>query len=249
MKYTFTGCVAALGLLGFVGQANADFVTNLNETSVSGFPNGTTMGTVTVQDETGTDALTGYVGNFVQVTVALMTGTQFDFVSTGNSTVTFSFNSDTTIAATAVGVNNSKFQWVTPSPVLNSPYGNFTNGFNLAVNGGAGSQEPPFIFTLDGLSSSDLQLTSTAPKPGSDKNFGGGTAYFAADLLCDEASVCGSSANTGLVAGDNITRTPPLTQGVPEASTWAMMILGFFGLGFVAYRRHGRSGKLAFRAA
>jgi hypothetical protein len=30
--------------------------------------------------------------------------------------------------------------------------------------------------------------------------------------------------------------TPP----VPEASTWMMMILGFFSLGFVAYRRKGK---------
>ena len=28
-----------------------------------------------------------------------------------------------------------------------------------------------------------------------------------------------------------------VTSGVPEPSTWAMMILGFFGLGFMAYRR------------
>jgi hypothetical protein len=28
-----------------------------------------------------------------------------------------------------------------------------------------------------------------------------------------------------------------VTAGVPEPSTWAMMILGFFGLGFLAYRR------------
>jgi hypothetical protein len=26
---------------------------------------------------------------------------------------------------------------------------------------------------------------------------------------------------------------------IPEASTWAMMILGFLGLGFMAYRRKG----------
>jgi hypothetical protein len=33
---------------------------------------------------------------------------------------------------------------------------------------------------------------------------------------------------------------------VPEASTWAMMILGFFGLGFVAYRR---KNQMALNAA
>ena len=31
--------------------------------------------------------------------------------------------------------------------------------------------------------------------------------------------------------------TPVVTSAVPEPSTWAMMILGFFGLGFMAYRR------------
>ena len=31
-----------------------------------------------------------------------------------------------------------------------------------------------------------------------------------------------------------------ITPGVPEPSTWAMMILGFIGLGFMAYRRDDR---------
>jgi hypothetical protein len=31
-----------------------------------------------------------------------------------------------------------------------------------------------------------------------------------------------------------------LVQAVPEPSTWAMMILGFFGVGFMAYRRNGK---------
>jgi hypothetical protein len=32
-----------------------------------------------------------------------------------------------------------------------------------------------------------------------------------------------------------------VTTGVPEPSTWAMMILGFMGVGFMAYRRKDRS--------
>jgi hypothetical protein len=31
-----------------------------------------------------------------------------------------------------------------------------------------------------------------------------------------------------------------LTAAVPEPSTWAMLILGFFGMGFVAYRQKGK---------
>jgi hypothetical protein len=33
-------------------------------------------------------------------------------------------------------------------------------------------------------------------------------------------------------------------NAVPESSTWAMMILGFAGVGFMAYRRHAGSGAL-----
>jgi hypothetical protein len=35
---------------------------------------------------------------------------------------------------------------------------------------------------------------------------------------------------------DNLSVTP-----VPEPSTWAMMILGFAGVGFLAYRRKARA--------
>jgi PEP-CTERM motif len=36
-----------------------------------------------------------------------------------------------------------------------------------------------------------------------------------------------------------------LVEAVPEPSTWAMMILGFLGVGFVAYRRRGSSFRFA----
>ena len=39
---------------------------------------------------------------------------------------------------------------------------------------------------------------------------------------------------------------PSVTTAVPEPSTWAMMILGFAGIGFMAYRRKPRS---SFRLA
>jgi hypothetical protein len=37
--------------------------------------------------------------------------------------------------------------------------------------------------------------------------------------------------------------------GVPEPSTWAMMVAGFAGLGFLSYRRTRRNGGLNFRFA
>ena len=63
---------------------------------------------------------------------------------------------------------------------------------------------------------------------------------------------------TGLNAGDaylNIhTTTSPsgeirgFLHAVPEPSTWAMMILGFAGIGFMAYRR-SRKNTMALTAA
>jgi hypothetical protein len=38
-------------------------------------------------------------------------------------------------------------------------------------------------------------------------------------------------------------------RSVPEASTWAMMILGFFGLGFMGYRKSLKIAKPTFRMA
>jgi hypothetical protein len=232
MKTQFTGLLAVLGLVGCIGQAHADFVTDLNVTQVAGFPSGT-LGTVTVRDKTGTDVFTGYTGNYVQVTVDLIAATTWDFVNTSQNTAAFSFNSNSAIAATSVGLaSGSPFSWMTTTPVLNNPYGNFTNGFSLSGNGGSNGIDPPFVFTLDGALAANLIVLST--NPGS--HFGGGAAYFASDILCENASVCTNGA-TGTVAGVNHVTIPSLTTDVPEASTWAMMILGFFGVGFMAYRR------------
>jgi PEP-CTERM motif len=49
------------------------------------------------------------------------------------------------------------------------------------------------------------------------------------------------------VVSGTITEGPGIAPAVPEPSTWAMMILGFCGVGFMAYRR--KQNELAFSAA
>jgi hypothetical protein len=45
------------------------------------------------------------------------------------------------------------------------------------------------------------------------------------------------------------TLTVTVAESVPEPSTWAMMILGFAGVGFMAYRRSRKDQGLALAAA
>ena len=60
----------------------------------------------------------------------------------------------------------------------------------------------------------------------------------------------GQTAYTGLATvadgGTEITTITysPLVAAVPEPSTWAMMILGFMGVGFMAYRRRNQTARL-----
>src|ERR1700692_3485524 len=54
-----------------------------------------------------------------------------------------------------------------------------------------------------------------------------------------QSVIFGGAAN--FIAFDSITIGSQTPQGaVPEPSTWAMMILGFVGLGFMAYRRKAK---------
>jgi hypothetical protein len=51
------------------------------------------------------------------------------------------------------------------------------------------------------------------------------------------SNVFSGAEHLGLL-GDTAVR--PVQTAVPEASTWALMILGFAGVGFMAYRRNSR---------
>jgi hypothetical protein len=58
-------------------------------------------------------------------------------------------------------------------------------------------------------------------------------------LQFEDSGVTGLRVTAGLASSDLRDPLDPntLTTSVPEPSTWAMMLLGFAGLGFVAYRR------------
>jgi hypothetical protein len=63
---------------------------------------------------------------------------------------------------------------------------------------------------------------------------GNGGIYFATDII-------GANGNTGNVGANSFTTT----GAVPEPSTWAMLLLGFAGLGYAAYRKT-KTERMAF---
>ncbi len=67
----------------------------------------------------------------------------------------------------------------------------------------------------------------------------GGTSYI-------DAAFSSTALLSGENAGDGFVVITPVTEAaVPEPSTWAMMALGFAGLGFAGYRRATRARALA----
>lgn len=103
-----------------------------------------------------------------------------------------------------------------------------SNSITLAEDGG--SSYTPAAF--NGLQYSNL-------------GFGSGITGFSlstdlAGLTASDVSFTGSSIEfnaQGLSFPDAYFVTLTLSSGVPEPSTWAMLVLGFAGLGFAGYRR------------
>ena len=101
-------------------------------------------------------------------------------------------------------------------------FGNFTAGLQGNWNGTSNNFAGPITFDIAGISTSDFVANS--------KGF-----IAVADVF--------GNAGTGEIGGKMGT-----IVGTPEPSTWAMMLLGFAGLGFAGYRK-ARGARAALSAA
>ena len=88
--------------------------------------------------------------------------------------------------------------------------------YNFAADGAVGGTHYP------GYGCGGAAYCLLGPETGNDDQTGGSNGYPGSPIFTSFAL-------------DDFTVT--LAGAVPEPSTWAMMILGFFGLGFMAYRR------------
>jgi hypothetical protein len=214
----FAAFAAAVLISPQSAKATVVLTANLTQDNCTGgcSVGGTPFGSVTVSQASQ--------GADVLFTVAL--GTPYFFnTSTGFDAFVFS----PTFAGSYVTPLQTGFAPDASLPQKEDGFNNFTQG--LTYTGPKTVQTLTFSFdptdTSFLLSSSAFALST---------GNGGTPALFAVDITNAVLPV----PNTGPVGALTF------TAAVPEPSTWAMMILGFLGLGFIGYRK---SSNASFRMA
>ncbi|WFU18777.1 PEPxxWA-CTERM sorting domain-containing protein [Bradyrhizobium sp. CB3481] len=102
----------------------------------------------------------------------------------------------------------------------------------------------PFDALLQSATDGNLSPIFTA------KTLGNGWVSYSADFFANAGpySFTLGFHPLGVPAADFVIDNVNLTVAVPEPATWAMMILGFMGIGFLAYRRRSSTAS-SFRLA
>jgi hypothetical protein len=221
--------LAVLGSLGFSSNgAKADYVLT-SQLNIDGCSSSAPCSGTTPADFGQVKISQASVGTDVVFDVTLNSGNFFQ-TSKGHDAFTFTPN----LSFTGYSSITSGFTALSGNalPVTNNPFGTFTQGLDFGGPNGAVTE---LKFDLVVGSTFDLSALgianfskSTAPPNGFIP------AFFSADVQ-------GFQGNTGVVGADNLVHPPSGVGSVPEPSTWAMMILGFFGVGFMAYRRKSQT--------
>jgi hypothetical protein len=231
MKRALTSLIAGLGLLGLAGQAQASIVDLSYSLVLDNCTNLCSVGgTIHVTGDTTTESTTGLL---VQVD---LTGGFFQSPSTGLHALVFNPTGATGIQGYVAGVTQGTlttgFSLLAPGSYHQDGFGDFTWAIDMTSRA---NDVNHLEFVLLG---SNIAFGTTASNSGPTGNqscpVGGCTSVNVAFAV----DAAGSGGDTGAV-GALLT-----TPAVPEASTWAMMILGFAGVGFIAYRRRNQGAAI-----
>jgi hypothetical protein len=135
-----------------------------------------------------------------------------------------------------VDLNGSSSQNGELTSKLNFAPGTFTLSFSLGGSqGGAGAVDAGFskttFVTLGSFASGPILLAWNDPLTTHTFTF----STLGGPLVFRDVASEGSNLNVGNIL-DNVQ-----VSAVPEASTWVLMLFGFAGIGFVAYRRSKKS--------
>ena len=229
--------LAAAGTLS--SPASADLI-QLTDVQLTGQGIGATTTVLTLQNGSPTTESGGVLFN----------GTTFGDASTGASqstTFTFATLGITNASQLGLVVNLSEPGSENPPSVTtaSSPLAtnaNLANAITLNVFSSTGTLLEQF------LSSTGLTLNQVAGGVGGSGIVFGLTPAEATELNATLAANAGIEVFTvgatfaNAEGGNDVIQAVSLSPSVPEPSTWAMMILGFFGVGFLAYRRQSQGG-------
>jgi hypothetical protein len=157
--------------------------------------------------------------------------------------ITFNFNSPSLTDVTGVLSLNSP-PLTFPGTFSGSSLNGLINSFAVTFTN---PSDGPFSCTGNaclsgGFTGLTFNSAGVLTAIGADFNNGTGNGNVANILLIghsDGDNISGTGLNFSLnpPGQNNTVLGVTITAAVPEASTWAMMILGFFGVGFMAYRR------------
>jgi hypothetical protein len=216
-RSALAGILISTAAVAFSGAAQADVVNfslDTGNAALSGFP--TPFGSVSI-DRTSTTTAN------VTFTSILNSGTQYAFGDGGSTdlNVNGSYNFTTPVYTALFPAGNPTFVANVPGQV--DGFGTFNLSFNMFD--GFGDAATAVTFTLTNTSGTPWASAAGVLTPNTD-----GHEVAAHIFAC--AAPCSTDAGT-LATGFATGHVAP----VPETSTWAMMILGFFGVGFMAYRR------------
>jgi PEP-CTERM motif len=231
------GFLAIAGGLATPNAARAALVDLTYDLTLDGMSTGTCAGSVCATS-LATITVVGDTTTSIRVTVDLTSGVSFHANHSGSSgTGNFFFDDITdtggTLSFSAIGTNGTGYSYGTPTSGSFAETGNFPGPYNTespCTNSTAGKIcGSPYTFTVN-ANGGTLAFLS----PAGAGDFPTYDIPFVADLsiAAGTAGLCtGDAACTGLV-GAALSSTP-----VPEPSTWAMMLLGFAGLGYAGYRK------------
>ncbi len=211
MKLALAAGVAALAM---AGAANAEVFNLVNGTAGTWCACGAS-GTVTVTAD-GTDTF--------KVVVDLTGGTEFNISGKGFDATGFDLNGITSADISLLSVVAPVGGGTLADFTVTSPQ---TAGTNMEDGTGNWDYVVSHINGNDGAGSTITGLTYTVSSPGltlADFVSNGTAGSFFVDVE-------GPDGQTGVVG------TGPGSPGVPEPATWAMMLLGVFGVGGLMRRR------------
>jgi PEP-CTERM motif len=215
-RLLLSASVAAL-LAAFGSTANAVTITETNDDGVAVLNNGLVS------------------GNSAATTINFNTGPLPSFFS-GGAIVSGSMDS-----VFATPFNDTTKYFTVGSPNFSGPTATFTTGSGLTYFG-------LYWGSVDGYNSisfldshGNVIGTFTGPVPNDGNQGAGGSRWVEFAASGGTFQTIEFTSNAAAFELDNVA----YVAAVPEPATWAMMIFGFLGVGFMAYRKNRSTFRLA----